>query len=113
MQTRLSISLALGAIIIPGLIFSTPSSVEARPDRHYYCDGRARDFARRNAEGGTLRGAGKGAVAGLLIGLIAGDAEKGAKIGAGLGAVGGTVRRGESKDRLYKKEYRRCMRRNR
>lgn len=113
MQTRLSISLALGAIIIPGLVFFTPSSVEARSDRHYYCDGRARDFARRNARGGTLRGAGEGAVAGALIGLIAGDVGKGVKIGAGVGAIGGTVRRGESKDRLYKQEYRRCMRRRR
>ncbi len=113
MQTRLSISLALGAIIVPGLLLFTPSSVDARSDRHYYCDSRARKYARRNARGGTFKGAGKGAIAGAIIGAIAGDAGEGAAIGAGIGAIGGTVRRAESKDRLYRREYNRCMRRNR
>jgi hypothetical protein len=111
METRLIVSPVLGVIVLLGLLLFTPSSVTARSDRHYYCDGRARDYARRNASGGTFKGAGKGAVAGAIIGAIAGDVGEGAAIGAGIGAIGGTVRRAESKDRLYRQEYDRCMRR--
>lgn len=113
MQTRLSIGLALGAIIVPGLFLFTPNSAIAKSDRHYYCDGRARDYARRNASGGTFKGAGEGAIVGAIIGAIAGDVGEGAAIGTGLGAIGGTVGRAESKDKLYRREYDRCMRRNR
>lgn len=111
METRLSISPALGVIIMLGLLLFTPSSANAQSDRHYYCDGRARDYSRRNASSGIFKGAGKGAVAGAIIGAIAGDVGEGAAIGAGIGAIGGTVRRAESKDRLYRREYDRCMRR--
>jgi uncharacterized protein YcfJ len=113
MKPRLRIRRALGVMIILGLFLFTPSSANARSDRHYYCEGRARDYARRNTSGGTFKGAAKGAVAGAIIGAIAGDVGEGAAIGAGIGAVGGTVRRAESKDRLYQQEYDRCMRRYR
>ena len=66
-----------------------------------------------SGRGGTFKGAGRGAAVGAIIGAISGDAGKGAAIGAGLGAVGGTVRKRESRDKLYQREYRRCMRRNR
>lgn len=114
MQTKRSIGLALGAIVLPGLVLFAANPLEARPrNSHYYCDGRARDYARRNASGGTFKGAGRGAAIGAIIGAIAGDVGEGAAIGAGLGAIGGTVGRAESKDKLYRREYDRCMRRNR
>lgn len=115
MQTRLRIGLALGAIIIPGLVLfaASPAKAQSRSDRHYYCDGRARNYADRNASGGILRGAAEGAAIGAIIGAIAGDAGEGAAIGAALGAAGGTTRQRKSRKSLYRREYNRCMRRNR
>ena len=114
MQSRLSIGLALVVIVLPGLVLFTVNPAQAQPrNAHYYCDDRARDYARRNQRGGTFKGAGRGAAVGAIIGAIAGDAGKGAAIGAGLGAVGGTIRKEESRDSLYQREYDRCMRRNR
>ncbi|MDJ0743453.1 MAG: glycine zipper family protein [Xenococcaceae cyanobacterium MO_167.B27] len=114
MKTRFSIGLALGVIILPGLVLFTANPAKAqRRNPHSYCHNRARDYARRNARGGTFKGAGRGAAVGAIIGAISGNAGRGAAIGAGLGAVGGTVRKQESRDKLYQREYRRCMRRNR
>ena len=114
MKTRFSIGIALGVIILPGLVLFTANPAKAqRRNAHSYCHNRARNYARRNARGGTFKGAGRGAAVGAIIGAISGDAGKGAAIGAGLGAVGGTIRKEESRDSLYQREYDRCMRRNR
>ena len=72
MQTRLSIALALGVILLPGLVLCTVNPAKAQPrNAHYYCDDLARDYARRNQRGGTFKGAGRGAAIGAIIGAIA------------------------------------------
>ena len=122
MQTRLTISLALGAIIVPTLALFAAYPVQAqRRDRydrdpHYYCDGLARDrtarFSERDTLGNTVGDAIGGAIIGGIIGGIAGDADKGAGIGAGLGVIGGGRERARDRKRFYRREYNACMRRN-
>lgn len=123
MQTRLSISLTLGAVIIPTIaLFATnPATAQSRDvysdqDPHYYCDGLARDRASRsasdNAAGNVVGGAARGAAGGAIIGAITGSAGKGAGIGAAVGGLGGGARTLNNKDKIYRNEYDACMRRN-
>ena len=123
MQIRLSISLALGAIIIPtiALFAANPATAQSRDvyndrDPHYYCDGLARDRASRsandNAAGNIVGGAAKGAAGGAIIGAITGGAGKGAGIGAVVGGLLGGGRTASNKDQIYRSEYDACMRRH-
>ena len=113
MQAKSSISLVL-AILLSGLFLFAASPAEAQSRRHResadsYCHRRANDYARRNSSGGAGQGAARGAALGAIIGAISGNAGRGAAIGAGAGALGGGIRRQESRDRLYRQEYDRCM----
>ena len=119
MKSISRLSFILSVVFIPGLLNLLPADpVNAQSYRRrdyqsasYYCDGLARDQANRRSSGSTLRGAGRGAAGGALFGAIAGDAGAGAAIGAGVGAIGGSIRKAESSDSIYRSEYDDCMRR--
>ena len=117
MQTKLSIGLVLGLIVLPGLVLFTANPAKAQyRDSHYYCDHRARESTARYTErdhvGNTIGNAAGGAAIGAIIGAIAGDAGKGAGIGAALGAIGGGIEREKDRNSFYRSEYDRCMYRN-
>ena len=114
MIKRLSIGLTLGIVILPSLVLfaDSPAIAQSRSDRHYYCDSRASDRARRKTSNGTLKGAARGAATGAVVGLIAGKRKvgRGAAIGGIVGAIGGTVDRDKKRTDIYRREYDRCMR---
>lgn len=119
MQTKLTVGMVLGAIIIPGLTLFAANPAEAQygdRDPHYYCDGIAKErtarFAERDDLGTAAGDAIGGAILGAIIGGIAGDAGKGAGIGAGVGVVGKGVEREKDRKAFYRREYDACMRRN-
>ena len=123
MQTRLTMSLTLGTIIVSTVALFATHSVQAQPrdryddrDPHYYCDGWARDrtarFSERDDLGAVAGDAIGGAIVGAIIGGIAGDAGKGAEIGAGIGVIGGGQERNDDRKAFYRREYDACMRRN-
>ena len=132
MQTRLNISLTIGAIrqslalcviAVPIITLFAANPLQAQPrdryddrDPHYYCDGLARDrtarFSERDTVGNAVGDAIGGAILGGIIGGIAGDAGKGAGIGAGVGVIGGGKERADDRKAFYRREYDACMRRN-
>ena len=100
-----------------GLLVFAPLQIlpdEASANRSSFCNGYARDFAKRNSRGPVAGGAVVGAIGGALIGGILGGgrgAGLGAAIGGGTGAVVGGGQRARDYDHLYKRAYRDCMRR--
>ncbi len=118
MGKKLGISLALSAIVIPALVtfFAMPVTAQSR-DREDYCHSRARRYSRRNASGGAIKGAVRGAIIGGVISSITGgsrrDRRRASRAGATIGLIGGGSRRQRSKKRHYRREYDRCMNRNR
>jgi outer membrane lipoprotein SlyB len=112
MWKLIKVSLAVGMILMPGLIVSLGADAvaQSRETRSLYCERFARDFAERNYRGGTLQGASRGAAAGAVIGAIAGNSGRGAAIGSATGAIGGSIRREESRESLFRQAYDDCMR---
>jgi hypothetical protein len=77
-----------------------------------YCDGFARDYARRNSAGAIIESAAVGAIGGAIIGGIVGGksgAGEGAAIGAGTGALAGAAGKGNYQSQ-YKRAFTQCMR---
>lgn len=112
-ETQTSSFLSLSIRMLAGLgltlFVALPASAQSA---HFFCDGLARDIADRQASGGTLQGAARGAAGGSIIGAISGNAGRGAAIGAATGALGGTIRKAETWESIYRREYDNCMRRN-
>jgi hypothetical protein len=103
-------AMAAGMLAVLAL---TQSATPAAAQSAYYCDGQARDYAARHANGaGFVGGTIGGAVTGAIIGgIIDGrkGAGRGAAIGGGLGAFGGAVHESQAWQRAYDEAYSRCM----
>ncbi len=118
MGKKIGIGLALSAIVIPGLVICPAIPASAQPrNREDYCHSRARRYSRRNASGGAIKGAVRGAIIGGVVSSIAGgsrrDRRRASRAGAAIGLIGGGSRRQRSKKRHYRREYNRCMKRDR
>ena len=105
-----SMMLAAGAVILV--------AASAVPERAYsqgapgaaYCQGFARDYARRNSRGPVAGGALFGAVGGAIIGgIIGGPVGVAAAIGGGAGAVVGGGARANRYNAIYNQAFANCM----
>lgn len=101
---------ATSAVMLTAVAIDAPS---AKAQSARYCDGKARAYAARHADGsGFIGGAVTGAVTGAIIGgIINGGkgAGRGAAIGGGAGAVGGAIHESHAWQSAYNHAYRRCM----
>ena len=78
-----------------------------------YCDGFARDYARRNSAGAIVESAAVGAIGGAIIGgIIGGKSAVGssAAIGASTGALLAGADSNRNYKSLYKQAFSQCMR---
>ena len=93
---------AASAVVVPEPAFSAPDAT--------YCNGYAKDFARRNSRGPVAGGALFGAVGGAIVGgIIGGPVGVAAAIGGGAGAVVGGGARANRYNQLYKQAFADCM----
>ena len=115
MHKKLSISLALGTIILSGFLPIVAEPARAQRSASEYCDRKAREYARRN-QGSIVGDAISGSIKARIIGRILGGrkgARRGARDGAILGALGSGEKRRKRRERAYNREFRRCMNRER
>lgn len=112
MHKKLSISLALGTIMLTGFSPLAVNPVHAKT-LHGYCSRKAREYARVRSKGdlGDIIG---GSIRGRIIGGILGGkkgAKRGAKRGAFLGAIGQGANARRKRERLFDLKYDECIRR--
>ncbi len=102
---------AMATILLAAATTVGTSTADARSAQ--YCDGKARAYANRHADGsGFVGSAIGGAITGAIIGGIVDGgkgAGRGAAIGGGIGAVGGAIHESQAWQSAYNHAYRRCM----
>lgn len=115
MHKKLSISLALGTILLTGLSPVVINPAWAQESLQEYCDRKARRRARERA-GNVIGDAIAGSIKGRIIGGIFGGrrgARRGARDGAIIGVIGSGANQRKRGEEAYFREYDRCIERER